>query len=180
MAGDGPGDLYDLAAELRDVCVEALDSIPLFAGLEDLLGAPTIQYVSPSAPAAECCDGEVPGMLAVHVNNITDQLARTGDGGAPKLNVPSLIVTATRCVQIVDESGALLDTAELEAQARQHMADGWALWNHIYNLIRAEEFLTRCQRIAFQAMIPIPADGGCGGWQLNFLPQLDGYEDPGT
>ena len=177
MAGVGPGDLHELADELRDVCVEALDSIPTFAGLEDLAGSPEYVAVWPGAPLSECCDD---GTLAVHVNNITDRHARSGNAGAPKLNLPNLIVTLQRCVQVVTESGELVPAAEVEAYSRQHDADGWALWNHIYNLIEQEEFLTRCQFITFNAMIPLPLDGGCGGWQLSFTAHLDGYREVGT
>ena len=61
MAGTGPGDLFDIADELKDICIEALDSIPDFTGLEDLNGAPAYAFVSPAAPIPDCCDD---GMLA--------------------------------------------------------------------------------------------------------------------
>jgi hypothetical protein len=180
-SGTGPGDLYELAAELRDVCADALDSIPTFAGLDDLEGSPAYAFVSDAAPIADCCDT---GMLAVHVNNITDRFSREGAPGAPKLNVPSLIVTVLRCVPVGDGEGAEYtppSADEIEASARQLLADGWALWNAIYNAIRETTFLTACQRADFVSMQSIrPGDGQCAGWQLAFVVQLDGYEGSPT
>lgn len=173
----GPGDLFELAQELLDVCTEALDSVPDFAGLDDLEGAPGYRFVSDAAPIPECCDE---GMLSVHVNNVTDRFAREAEPGAPKLNVPSLIVSLLRCVPMGDGEGADYTpptAAEIETSARQLLADGWVLWNHIYNAIRAEEFLTRCRRADFVSMQSIrPGDGQCAGWQLAFLAQLDGFD----
>lgn len=174
MASVGPGDLYELADDLLDACTESLDTIPTFAGLEDLLGAPALRYVSPGAPYPDCCDD---GMLAVHVNNITDRFARQNDAGAPKLNVPNLIVTLLRCTQIVNEQGELESVDVMQGHSRQLYADAWALWNHIYNLIEVDQFLTRCGRVVFQSMQSLQTEGGCGGWQLSFLVQLDGYSE---
>lgn len=169
MAGPGPGDLHELAAELRDVCVEALDTIP---GYEtELEGAPDRVFVSPGAPVADCCE-----FLAVHVNSLADRFARPNDAGAPKLNIPRLVVTSMRCVPV----GEGLDppsVEDLELAARQLNADAWALWNHIYNLITAEQFLTRCAHVAFVQMQSIAPMGGCAGWQLAFDAQLDGYPE---
>ena len=182
----GPGDLFDIADELKDVCIAALDTIPDWPGLEsyDLLGAPEYSFVSPAAPIPDCCDD---GMLAVHVNNVTDRFSREAEPSAPKLNVPSLIVSVLRCVPMGEGEGNSYSpptVAEEEASARQTLADGWALWNHIYNRIRATApdaaFLERCQRANFVSMQSV-RDGMCAGWQLAFLVQLDGYdEDFGT
>lgn len=175
MAGVGPDDLYQLAAELRDVATEALDSIPDFAGLEALEGAPERVFVSPGAPVADCCE-----FLAVHVNSIADRFARPADGGAPKLNIPRLIVTSMRCVpqgEGEEHTYQPPTVVALEEAARQLDADGWALWNHIYNLIEAEQFLTRCAHVAFVQMQSIAPEGGCAGWQLAFDAQLDGYRE---
>jgi hypothetical protein len=126
-------------------------------------------------------------MLAVHVNNVTDRFSREGAPGAPKLNVPSFIVTLLRCVpqgEIVGEEWIAPSAAEITASAEQVLADGWALWNHIYNLINHEPrlFLESCARADFVSMQSIrPVDSPCAGWQLAFLAQLDGYpEEFGT
>lgn len=181
MAGQGPGDLFDLAEELLEVCTAALDSIPDFPGLDELEGAPTYHFVSDGPPIPDCCDD---GMLAVHVNNVTDRFSREGAPQDPKLNVPSLIVSVLRCVPLGSGEGDTYTpppAAEIEASARQILADGWALWNHIYNALRADppQILTTCQRAKFVSMQAV-REGQCSGWQLAFLAQLDGYEDTGT
>lgn len=172
----GPGDLYDLAAELRDICAEALDSIPEHPGMDDLDGAPAYAFVSDAAPIPECCDD---GMLAVHVNNVTDRFARAAEPSAPKLNVPSLIVSLLRCVPVGTGEGDHYEPPtvdEIQTSARQTLADGWALWNGIYSAIEQEVFLTRCRRAEFVSMQSVrPGEGQCAGWQLAFLVQLDGY-----
>lgn len=182
--GTGPGDLFALAAELLEVCTEALDTIQTFPDLDELQGAPEYRFVSEAAPIADCCDD---GMLAVHVNNVTDMFARNSQPNAPKANVPNLIVTVLRCLPLGDTDGDTYtppSATEIEAAARQSLADGWALWNHIYNLIRHEPrlFLAHCQRADFVGMQSIrPGDGQCGGWQLSFAAELSGYdEDLGT
>lgn len=179
-SGTGPGDLFELANDLLQVCVDALDSIPLTvspAYMAELDGAPEYAFVSDAAPIADCCDD---GMLAVHVNSIGDQFARAGQPQAPKANVPNLIVTVLRCLPLGEADGDSYTpptVEELTASSHQVLADGWALWNHIYNMIRAELFLTRCQRAEFVSMQSIrPGDGQCGGWQLSFKAELGGYE----
>lgn len=180
MAGTGPGDLWVAADELLDVCTEALDTIPTADGpswLADLAGAPEYRYVSDAAPLPNCCDD---GLLVVHVNNITDRFSREAAPQAPKLNVPSHIVTLLRCVPmgVLNGEDWIPPTVEQQtASSQQTLADAWALWNHIYNLIRAELFLTWCNRADFVSMQSIrPADTACAGWQLAFLMQVDGYE----
>ena len=100
--GTGPGDLFDLADELLDVCTEALDSIPTFTGLEELLGSPSTASSPTPAPIADCCDD---GMLAVHVNAVSDQFARPPAPASPKANVPNLIVTVLRCLPLGEVDG---------------------------------------------------------------------------
>lgn len=184
MAGIGPGDLWALADELLDVATEALDTIPANfpspAYLDELEGAPVRRFVSPGAPLPDC------SQLCVHVNNITDRFARTAEPAAPKLNVPSLIVTLLRCVHAGSGEGDKWKPptpAQQNADSQQLYADGWALWNHIYNLIRHEPrlFLETCSRADFVSMQSIAPEAGLAGWQLAFLVQLNGYdEDLGT
>lgn len=183
MAGIGPEDLQSLAEELLTVCVEALNTIPTYA--PGLGGAPARAFVSPGLPVFDwvepaadstgCCD-----QVAVHVEAITD--APTSPGGLAagqkkaKINHVSLIATVTRCVPTSD-GGFPPAVADLEASAAQINADGWALWNHIFNLVREGLFLTSCTEAFFDGMRSIRPSGGCGGFVLNFRAQLDGYEE---
>lgn len=176
MAGAGPGDLDLLAHDLLDTSVEALDTIPGY--LPALSGAPPRRFVSPGQPALDCCD-----QLTVHAPNIVERPA----GPKPvtgRLNVPNLLVTITRCVpegKIVGQTFQPPAPTSLEAAAAQIHADGWALWNHIWNMIRNETFLARCQQVTVGNLTALIPDGGCGGWTLGFAAVLDGYEeDPGS
>lgn len=182
--GTSPEDLHALAEDLLAVVVEALETIPTYNA--ELAGAPERAFVSPGVPVFDwvepafdgvgCCD-----QVAVHVEAITD--APTSPSGLPegqkkaKINHVTLIATITRCVpaSLNFQPPAV---ADLEDAAAQINADGWALWNHIFNLILAKEFLTACTERFFDGMRAIRPSGGCGGWTLTFRAQLDGYESP--
>jgi hypothetical protein len=182
--GTSPEDLHVLAEELLAVVVEALDTIPGYAPA--LGGSPERTFVSPGVPVfdwvepafdgAGCCD-----QVAVHVDAITD--APTSPGGLAagqknaKINHVTLIATVTRCVP-ASLNGLPPDVADLEDASAQINADGWALWNHIFNLIRSGDFLESCTEAFFDGMRAIRPSGGCGGWLLSFRCQLDGYETP--
>lgn len=172
MAGVGPGDLDLLAHDLLDVCVEALGTIPGY--LPTLAGAPVRSFVSPGQPALDCCD-----QLTVHVPNVVERAA-TPKPSHGRLNVPNLLVTITRCVptgEITASSYTPPSVAEEEAAAAQMNADGWALWNHIWNQVRAGTFLTRCDQVTVGNLTALIPEGGCGGWTLGFAATLDGYEE---
>ena len=146
MAGIGPADAHALAQELLEACVSALDTIPESA--PGLGGSPERYFVSPGEPAAlaaaECCD-----KLTVHIAQVTEAPTEpTGQGGLAigrrasysRINHVGLIVTVFRCVPTSTNarSGVFDPPAEdLDATAAQIHADVWALWNHIFNLIRA-------------------------------------------
>ena len=67
----------------------------------------------------------------------------------------------------------------LEAVAEQTAADGWALWNHLWNMARAGEIFSLCGGVYFDRMSPAhPVSGGCYGWLLLIRAELDGYEEP--
>lgn len=182
--GTGPEDLQLLAEELLAVCVEALDSIP--GSVVGLGGAPLRSFVSPGVPVFDwvqpafdgvgCCD-----QVTVHVEAITD--APTSPGGLAagqkkvKINHVTLVATVTRCVP-VSLDGLPPAVADLEEAAAQINADGWAIWNHVFNLILAGEFLTLCTERFFDGMRAIRPSGGCGGFVFTFRAGLDGYEEP--
>lgn len=175
MSGLGPTDLHDLCAELLDASEAALDTIPTFA--PGLGGAPERSYVSPGLPALDCCP-----QLTVHATSVAD--APTSPAGlgagrrAPgKKNHVGLAVTIVRCIPTVGEDGVFPSVAQMEEASDQIDADGWALWNHVYNLWRAEALSTLCSEVFFDALRPVNPSGGCAGWVLNVRMTLDGYEE---
>lgn len=178
MAGIGPEDLHALAVELLDACVESLDTIPL--SNPGLAGAPERRFVSPGLPVWDCCD-----MLTVHVDGLSE--SATSPAGLAtgrrqvysRINLVSLVVTMSRCIHVVGgtQLDAIPEAADLQADAEQLNADGWALWNHLYNMIRAEELFSKCLEIFWDGMRAVAPSGGCAGWTTTFRVQLDGYED---
>src|SRR3990170_4644070 len=112
MAGTGPQDLHVLATDFLAACVEALDTIPTFA--PGLGGAPARSFVSPGLPAFDCCD-----QLAIHVTGVTDSGTSpsnlTGRSAyTMKVNVVGLVATATRCIPVISDSGAIPSEADME------------------------------------------------------------------
>lgn len=179
MAGVDPGDLHALADELLQACVGALDTIPTFA--PGLVGAPERSFISPGDPVADCCP-----QLTVHVATITEAATEPSGLGSGRratygrINHIGLIVTLFRCVPVPNESISKIEppaVVDLDAAAQQIDADGWALWNHLYNLTRAGLLFSLCRGVFMEAMRQIPPSGGCGGWVLSMRVALDGYEE---
>lgn len=180
MAGVGPEDLYEMAGEFLQAGVQSLDTLIAY-GLD---GAPTRAFVSPGEPAADCCP-----QLTVHTVGIEEAPTEpTGPGGMAtgrratygRINQPSFILTLFRCVPVPDQQLTKFvppSEAEGEAAARQLNADAWALWNHLYNLVREKALWSKCQGIFPGPMRALPQQGGCGGWILGYRVRLDGYEE---
>jgi len=174
MAGSGPEDLQALCQEFLDACVEALDTIPLFA--PGLGGAPERSYISPGQSADDCCP---------------DQLTVWSGGAVPSPNSPGnftgkssiegqiiaipLTARIIRCLH--QNEGEAPVVALAEADAEQINADGWALRNHVFNLIRAGQLFSLCGEVFWTGLRSIPAQGGCGGYTLSVLVEIDGYEE---
>jgi len=178
MAGTGPEDLHALAEELLAAAIESLDTIPTFAPA--LGGAPERSFISPGIPVFDCCE-----MLAVNVDAVIE--SDTSPGGLAsgrratysRINLPILTVSIVRCIPTV--GGSQLDEIpnieDLQAAAEQIHADGWAIWNHIFNMIRAGDLFALCDEVFWQGMRAIAPSGGCGGWTASWRIQLDGYEE---
>ena len=180
MAGVGPEDLHALAQEFLIACEQALDTIPDFA--PGLGGAPARSYISPGFPAADCCD-----QLTVHVVALAE--APTEPAGLPsglraqhgaRVNHSSLSATILRCVP----TGSTTKTRyvppaaeEMEAAARQLNADAWALWNNVWNQIRAGQLFALCSGVFWGGMRSLEPSGGCGGWVMNLTVTTEGYEE---
>ena len=93
-----------------------------------------------------------------------------------KVPLVGLVATATRCLPTGDNQNPPT-AAELEDAAAQINADGWALWNHVYNLIRADLLFTLCGEVFWDGLRSINPQGGCGGYTLNLRVELSGYEE---
>jgi len=174
MAGSGPDDLQLLAEEFLAACVEALDSIP--SAVVGLGGAPLRQYVSPGQSADDCCP-----QLTVWAQAVSESPRSPGSfigksARDSQINVVSLVARILRCVP-TGQGGEPPDPTDMQDAAEQINADGWALWNHLYNMVRAEELFSLCGEVFWDGLRSINPSGGCGGWQLFLRVELDGYEE---
>jgi hypothetical protein len=176
--GTGPGDLYAVAQMILTASAEALDNIPLSdPGLE---GAPDRAFVSPGAPAIDCCNV---GQLTVHYETVSDAPLAPGNAqgrliAGKKIQVGAVIIIA-RCVTTGDQRlmdiDTLPDPVDMEAAAEQSDADIWALENCLYGLWRSGDLFTLCGEVFFEGARSF-FEGGCAGWRLNIRFSLDGYE----
>jgi len=172
--GTDPTDLQTLCVEVLAASEEALDTIPGFApGLE---GAPERTFVSAGQPALDCCN-------QLTVNSATIREAPTQPGGLGagtrhrqdfRVNHVGVSVWITRCLSVQE---AIPSAAAQQALAEQVNADGWALWNHLWNLARSGDLVSICQEVFFDALTPLQPSGGCSGWVLALRFQLAGYEE---
>lgn len=168
MAGVDAADMHALAEEFLAACESALNTTPA--------GAPARSFVAPGQPAADCCP-----QLTVHVVNVTEPFTHGGglaEGHKARLggrvNHIGLAMTLFRCV---DMESKLPSEAELATAAEQLNADGWALWNHIFNLIRADMLFAKCDGVFWDGLRSLTPEGGCAGWYLLVRVTLDGYEE---
>lgn len=179
MAGVGPEDLHALAEDFLAACVESLDTIPTFAPA--LGGAPERSFISPGLPVWDCCE-----QLTVHVEALVE--GDTSPGGLAtgrravytRENLVVLVASLTRCIPTTGRGGGMDELPwpeDLEAAAAQIHADGWAIWNHIFNMIRVNEFSDRCSEVFWDGMRAYVPSGGCAGWVLTLRVKLDGYEE---
>ncbi len=177
-----PLDAQALAVEILHASEQALDTIPLSDPA--LEGAPDRSFVSPALPAIECCPGG--GQLTVHIASVTDAPIesglRMGKLSPGKRTHVLYIITIARCV-VDDRQGLLtaldspLRAEDQQATADQTNTDIWALWNHLYNLWRADLLFTLCSEVFFEGAFPLPESGGCAGWTLAVRTILDGYAE---
>jgi len=172
MAGTGPTDLHSLCREFLDACVEALDTIPTYDAT--LVGAPDRAFVTPGASALDCCD-----QLTVFVSQITEGASapQFPKASTARINRVSMIATISRCIPSPDNNGNPPPALEQEAAAEQINADKWALWNHIYNLIRDELLFSRCCDVIWGPLSALQPSGGCGGSSLLITVCFDGYDE---
>lgn len=170
----GPSDLFDLAAEWLEVCKAAVATT---AG-----GAIERAFVSPGAPAWDCCP-----QLTVHVGGPAE-----GDTAplSPPLQpghrtqqvavVPVIPLTATviRCVPGPDASGNPPGVALLEAAAQAIDEDVWAIWAHTrFRFHDKTLFASPSSReLVFDPAFSEAPEGGCAGWQIPLRVAVGGYD----
>lgn len=169
--GTDPSDLKALADTFLAACVEALDTIP--TALPTLDGAPMRSFVAPGRPAADCCP-----QLTVHVAGITDdQLGSFVPGRSAmttRQNQVTLVMTLFRCAPT---DTVMPKQSELVAAATQVDADAWALWNHLFNMIRAGTLFSQCAEVKWGFLSALEPQGQCVGWVWPVDVALDGYEE---
>lgn len=147
-------------------------------------------YVSNGEPAYECCP-----QLTVHANIIelaptfvSEGTSQIQDYKRNKFGVilVTMTVTVLRCVPTFkqDSKSKIIwpDPLELDAASALMMSDAWKLWNWLRARIRANLFLPDfpCREIRMGPAVPIPDQGGCGGWTLTVSFDLEGYDPPGV
>jgi len=167
----GPGDLHALCQEFLDACVESLDTIPTFE--PGLGGAPARSFISPGQPQYDCCPD---GQLSVHAQAVSSDPLQPLKNEWRK-NLVTLVATSLRCVPVADDRGGPAAIADVQAAAEQVDADGWVLWNHIFNLISADQLFTLCGTVLWNGLRSITPSGGCGGWLLTLTVEYDGYQE---
>jgi len=174
MAGTGPEDLQTLLEEYLDACIESLDTIPTFA--PGLGGAPERSFISPGQSADDCCPQLTVWAEAVNDSPTSAGSFRGKSAKEARLNAVSLVARIIRCVD-VGTDGRPPDAAAQQASSEQINADGWALWNHIFNMVRAETLFSLCGEVFWDGLRSINPSGGCGGWVLALRVSWDGYEE---
>ena len=177
MAGVGPTDLFDLAAEYLAACVESLDTVPTYAPA--LGGAPVRTFVNYGVPVADFATQAVTGstgcdQLTVHVMPITE---RAGEQAGFVSNV-MLVATIFRCcLPTVDDMGNAPTPQSQSAWAEQILADKWSLWNHLHFLVREGELFDKCCAVVWNGINALNPSGGCGGSTVTVTVCFDGYEE---
>lgn len=172
--------LYDAANELLGKAKAILT-----AGAN---GAPAFCYVSHGPPPYDCCD-----MLTVHVGMIENDpdFLRTGTMGRhidPKMpTVPRvpLTVTVLRCQNALPGGGTQITmptAAQMDADAKRVSDDGWTLFCGLHKAYRDGSLFTGypCRPVEVGSALPVAPEGGCLGWAIAVMIELDGFDPAGA
>jgi hypothetical protein len=166
---DGLYQLSQLTLSTAATCLATTDA-----------GAPTLQYVSPAAPAFDCCDAVIVHVAALTEEN-TSPLSSTDTGHRAsygRINLATLVISALRCAPLVKANGTV-DQASIEAVAKEVQQDAWALWCGFYHAIKNGTYKGTCEIVHFDRGTSIAEQGGCVGWQFILRAELDGIPNPG-
>jgi hypothetical protein len=171
--------LHVACEELLAAGVEALDSIPDHLGTT-FVGAPERVFVSPGAPAIDCCE-----MLATWTAAIGEgPRSPATQAAVASVNRPQIQLLSLRCIPqgaVVAKKYVPPSADQLTATAEQIHADGWAIRNHLVNLIAAGELFSTCDDFTWGTAPVQDPSGGCAGWRFLFNVEVQGYaEELGT
>lgn len=176
----GINDTYEL-------CSDFLAAAELALSLTDA-GTPERAYVSPGAPAFDCCP-----QLTVHGFQLSED-ATTPQGGplgyAKRVVTTgallyAVVVTVIRCIPTIGgdaQNPVLPDPNALEAAGQAVNQDVWALWNHLSKEIRDGRLSERCKGAYRDGATAIAPQGGCAGWALQWRVPINGADlgDPAS
>ena len=172
-------DLQTLCDAVLEAATAALDTIPGFApGLE---GAPARTLISPGQPVFDCCP-----QLSVNASVVREAPTEPlglGAGTRHKQNFRKNLVGVQVWIARCLPEGPQPPAESLTVSAAQSNADGWALWNYLWNVNRpgsSDPLVSLCDEIYMDGMTPLLPSGGCAGWTLNMRVELAGYGDGTT
>jgi hypothetical protein len=160
--------LSDLADLLLTVSLGALQTTTA--------GAPAISYVSPAAPAFDCCPALILYVAALteETTSPTAPIAATGMRGKyGRISLATYVILALRCAPKVSNTGVVL-TSDATAVAHAVQEDGWALWNGVSCAIKNEVFEDLCSIVHIDRGQVIAEQGGCVGWQFTIRAEIPG------
>lgn len=168
--------LTDLANDFLAVAVTCLD--------ETTAGAPATQYVSPAAPAFDCCPAVI-----VHVASLSEESTSpfsptpaTGRRASyGRVILAQLVLTTLRCAPQMQQDGSVL-TDDIEAVAVTVQEDAWAIFNCVQCAVRNGVWEDKCRFVHWDRSVSINEQGGCVGWQFVVRVEIDGIpcEEPTT
>lgn len=170
--------LYDLAAELLDFCVVALDELPA--------GAPDRAYVAFGLPAIDCEQLTVHAFQVSEASTVPQETQMDVFRRAnpyPRVNLVYLVITIVRdCYPgpTLGQTATTPDVDDLVAASQVLYADGWQLWNAIKAGLDDGALFTRegCRFVGWQPMQPLGPEGNTAGWTFPLQVQLDGFTPP--
>jgi hypothetical protein len=163
-----PTTLYDFAAQLLDVCEQALATTAA--------GVPDRSYVTVDSPALDC-----PDQLTVHTSTlqIDAQGPPMGVGQRIKMNyriLDTIVATIVRCTPQSLGNGAPPSTVALDQLAQTVNEDLWVIWNHVTKLIRdGALFEGVCQYNDFDVARAQRESGTSAGWVFTVRVAIDGF-----
>ena len=160
--------LTTLTSSLLAVAAAALD--------DTTAGAPDLVYVSPAAPAFDCCPALIVNVASLSEEStspLTPPAATGRRSSYGRIALAQLVLSALRCAPRVQQDGSVL-TSDIEAVAVTVQEDAWALWNGVTCAIKNEVFLDLCSDIHIDRAVQIREQGGCVGWEFAIRAELGG------